>query len=381
MPTKITRLPRRLGFSLLVLVLLAGLAEVGYRLLGDEKDRAVWRLAWIETEQSFGNCYSHNSYGRYKLDLRQRRGAARWLHAEASALALQRGQIPPTLTMFKALVQETPHCVLYGKKREQGLFPGRARKVLLLGDSFAFGQGLLDKETLGAQLGQRLRDHDMLNLGVLGVDMAYVARRFRQAVQGLRGKVDLAIYFFTPNDAVGLDQEVPPETGELNPEAMERALARAPGATLMGWSRLWRTAAENLIRRRKTEAYHAAMARYYQTPSDGMASTRQALKSLAQVSTDEQIPLLVVLYPFLYHDLYGEYPLAPVHRVMMTECEAAGLSCIDAHAAFAQERDLAPFRLNPADAHPNLGANRKVVAFIEAEARRKLARAKGSDSP
>jgi len=372
MHAKALKLLRRIAFSLLVLLALAGAAEVGYRLMGGGS--AVWRMSWLETERSLGNCYSHEPYKRMPLDLQRRPGSAKWLHAEATALALQRGQTPPTMAMAQAVVQETPHCILYGKKREQGLFPRRKRKVLLLGDSFTFGQGLLDKETLGHQLGQRLKDHDMLNLGVLGVDMPYVARRFRQAVQTLRGQVDLAVYFFTPNDAAGLNLVAPPEVGELSPEALERELAEAPGSGLLGWSRLWRAAAQNMIKRGVTEGYHAAIVDYYRTPSDGMRRTLEALKALAQVSTDEQIPLLVVLYPFLYHDLWGGYPLAPVHRLMMAACEGTKVRCLDAHDAFAGERSLTPFQLNPADAHPNRGANQKVVAFMEAEARRMLAR-------
>lgn len=358
------RLLIRLGFSLLLLCLLVLALEGGFRALAGEP--VVWRKSWLQTMESFGNCYSNDQGGRYPLDLRTLDDPVTWLYSQAVAKAVKDGRPPPSYETLKVTSRETPHCIIYTDQRQHGFFPGRKDKVLLLGDSFTFGEGLRDQETLGYLLGRQHTGADFLNLGVSGADADHTASIFSAVMQKQRGKAKLAIYFFYPNDAVALDEAVPPESVTPSSEALRRSWDRMPGSSLLGWSRLARAVNDNLTRRRFTEAYMLEVERYYQaTNTYGMKNTRDALERMARLSKDERIPLLLVVYPFLYHTWTGDYPLTRTHAWVLKTCKELGLKCLDGHLAFAGERNISGYQLNPADAHPNLAANTRMVTFLE----------------
>jgi len=355
----------RAGFSLLLLLLAAGALELWAR---SRPAPVRWKKSWIQTRAGFGHCYSHDPGDRYPIDLRRKKDPAAWLYAHAFAVALERGQIPPTIAMLQDVARDTPHCIIYSGERQAGFAPRRPRRVLLLGDSFTFGEGLRDDETLGYLLADRFPQHNFVNLGIPGVDAPYVASSLGAALQPAAGGADLAIYFFYPNDAAGLDAAVPPEGVEAKPGQLANAWRDAPGSGLLGWSTLFRSIHANLARRRVTEAYLARLQSYYLSDAgkDGMKRTADALAQMGRVATDRRVELLVVIFPFLYHDLWGGYPLEGAHRWVLKACEAHQLRCVDGHEAFASERSLAGYQLNPADAHPNLAANRKMVEYLEA---------------
>jgi hypothetical protein len=358
------RLLLKIGFSLLLLCLLAGALEGGYRLLA-RGGALVWKKNWIQTVKGFGNCYSHDPEDRYRLDLRTMDDPVTWVHSQNLAHAIMAGDPPPPAPMTKEALLSTPHCIIYTDQRERGFFPERKDKVLLLGDSFTFGEGLRDQETLGYLLGKQHHRFDFLNLGVSGADADHTASIFSAAMQKQRGKAKLAIYFFYPNDAVALDEAVPPESVAPTTEALDGMWRNLPGSRLLAWSRLARAVFDNRTRNRLTETYMLEIERYYQATNYGMKDTRDALERMARLSKDEKIPLLLVIYPFLYHTWTGDYPLTRAHAWVLKTCEELGLRCLDGHLAFADERNLSGYQLNPADAHPNLAANTRMVTFLE----------------
>lgn len=355
------RLLLRLGFSLLLALLVLLVLEGAYRLRGEPA--SVWKKSWIQTPDGFGNCYSQDPGDRFPLDLRTLPEPVNWLYGQAIAAAVMQGVAPPSLVHIQRTVRDTPHCLFY-PHRNQGSSPERPAKVLLLGDSFTFGEGLRSDETLGYLLDRRFNRYDFINRAVPGVDASYVASAFTAEMQGLRGKAKLAIYFYYLNDAVGLDAAVPPESIMPTPEAHEEAWRQSRGSTLMSWSLLYRAGWDNLERRRITETHLRAVQAYYLAADGRLKETRAALVRMAHVSRDEKVPLLVVIYPILYHDLLGRYLLKEAHDWVLKTCQELKLTCVDGHQAFAQERSLTRYQLNPADAHPNLAANKKMVEFL-----------------
>ena len=82
-------------------------------------------------------------------------------------------------------------------------------EVLVLGDSFAYGLGVDDDETVAAQLGGVLRARDtpveVANAGVPGVGPAYALRLLQ--THGAAWRPDAAVYLFYPNDFVNAWQQ------------------------------------------------------------------------------------------------------------------------------------------------------------------------------
>lgn len=83
--------------------------------------------------------------------------------------------------------------------------PNRKRRILVLGDSFAFGWGVDDHETFPAQLQARMPDAEVINLGVSGYNLAQSHRLL--VAEGLRYEPDLVILSFCHNDVT--DQKIP----------------------------------------------------------------------------------------------------------------------------------------------------------------------------
>jgi lysophospholipase L1-like esterase len=75
--------------------------------------------------------------------------------------------------------------------------PGRSR-LLLLGDSFAFGHGVEDDETSAALLSRLLPNTDVVNLGVAGYSTDQELLQLRE--MGLSWHPDIVALMFCPND-------------------------------------------------------------------------------------------------------------------------------------------------------------------------------------
>ena len=74
-----------------------------------------------------------------------------------------------------------------------------AQQVVIVGDSIAFGQGVVDHKTLAEQLRVRLQRRsgavvDVVNLGVPGYNTCQEYERFKQAAPTLSSKVCILLY-------------------------------------------------------------------------------------------------------------------------------------------------------------------------------------------
>ena len=76
--------------------------------------------------------------------------------------------------------------------------PAGVRRVLLLGDSMVWGQGVEDDETIAAVLERELPATEAINLGVNGYGT--VQELVRLETEGLRYAPDWTVLFFTQND-------------------------------------------------------------------------------------------------------------------------------------------------------------------------------------
>ena len=76
----------------------------------------------------------------------------------------------------------------------------RLQKVLVAGDSVAFGAMIDDKETLSSELQRRDNRRQYVNLGVAGIDAEAIVCRLEAAAQRYHGTIDEVIYVYCEND-------------------------------------------------------------------------------------------------------------------------------------------------------------------------------------
>jgi lysophospholipase L1-like esterase len=220
--------------------------------------------------------------------------------------------------------------------------PPGVRRILVLGDSFTFGEGVRDEHTFCVRL-QRLLDAgqddvEVLNLGVSAWttldEINYLEQR------ALRFGPDLTIVVYVLNDA-----EIP---GGLN--IWETFRHKYEPATLRHSylaSYAFAAVARHLIGRRYVESL----------VQGALAEDEKWQRSLAALSRGRDLATavgsdyLVVIFPFMY-DLSDSCPTLPIHRMLREYCRSSGIECIDLFYAFKGHKDT-DLWVHPSDQHPN----------------------------
>lgn len=119
------------------------------------------------------------------------------------------------------------------------------RRILLLGDSFMFGTGVAQNETLAARLEQMIAGVEVINAGVPGYDLGMEYLYYRH--EGVRFRPDLILIAFFVNDIspyVDLDvtygEDGVPISYAVKPEVVRREESELPDGlrgTVSSWLR------------------------------------------------------------------------------------------------------------------------------------------------
>lgn len=219
------------------------------------------------------------------------------------------------------------------------------RRILLLGDSVVFGQGVAEESTVAAELERALGgDVVVLNAGVPGYDsaaeaavLAYLAPRLRPA-----------------EVVVGLslnDFDTPPRLSPLgvlarSAPAGSGVASRSEFLLLLRW--IVATARGRLeggiedgsamtpdvarVLDQATEQLHRRI--YADEHAPELARLRAGLTTLAATAARLGLPLLVAIFPESFQVGPGELDLVPQRRVLAI-CADVGVRCLDLQPAFA----------------------------------------------
>ncbi len=222
-----------------------------------------------------------------------------------------------------------------------GAAAARPTALVVLGDSFTFGEGvaLPDRftERLAAGLGGPAGGVGVYNAGVPGWSTLDQFAVLPELLAARRPRAVLIVA--QPNDAVPIPHAQARTEGDLlalhgGGGLRLLALLRAPGAARASedWYRSYWTGANRQF-------------------GDEVGL---ALDFAQQMCAAQGVRLGVACFPLL-HSL-DERPLADVHEVIGARCEAAGIPFLDLGPAFAG-RDETTLWVHPTDHHPNAAAN------------------------
>lgn len=217
-------------------------------------------------------------------------------------------------------------------------------RVVCLGDSITFGEGVRYPDTYPARLetilgeampGQRV---EVLNAGVQAYgtkdEVAFYLRRCAPF------RPDVVVLGFFLNDAVDFA-----ETIRRN-EAMTREKAPSLPGRL---SRIWDLLERRRRARRLQQEYFADIRRSFSSPR--WAECREVLKGMAMVSKEDDFRFVVVIFPVLW-ELNERYPFRDLHGEVMEACRQAGCESIDLLDIY-QGRRAEDLWVHPTDQHPN----------------------------
>jgi lysophospholipase L1-like esterase len=232
--------------------------------------------------------------------------------------------------------------------------PGTFR-VICLGDSFTFGEGVRLADTYPARLEVLLTDTgvhrrvEVINAGVQSYGTREAMSLFLR--QGMHLQPDLVTLGFFLNDAT--DAGVTVQQHGARTEGPELSLpARV--------SRLW----EIFERKRRMQRLRDE---FFQTTRDGFDSElweecKELLDAMEQLSRKQNFRFVVVLFPILWQ-LDGDYPFEDLHALVAGACRDAGCEFIDLLDAY-RGRPAQSLWVHPTDQHPNDIAHRLAAEHI-----------------
>jgi hypothetical protein len=240
--------------------------------------------------------------------------------------------------------------------------PPGVKRLLSLGDSFAWGAGIEFDDTYGQRLERHLgpRRHEtweVVQLALPGMNTVDEASQLYE--EGLAYDPDLVVVGYVLNDSEDTEAAEARRAREWAEEKREkrepRFLERSALFRLVG-SRPYATV-EN---RRRIAGYRSM----YATSAPGWVAGRKALKLMGSLCTEKGIPLVVVIFPLFANPLDAGYPFTEIHARVSEAASAAGARVVDLRPAYEGLRwDLLVVD-GAEDEHPNEIAHRIAADVI-----------------
>jgi lysophospholipase L1-like esterase len=222
--------------------------------------------------------------------------------------------------------------------------PAGTFRVLVIGDSFAFGTGVRQNHVLSSRLQQDLTaEHpgpvEVLNLGVPGYNTSHeVALLVRY---GIRLDPDLVVIVFVMNDA---------STPALRRKGgTPPPLPRRPAWEGHSWL------VDHLHVRWQDRARRNDWARNlhadFQADDPGWKRARDGFQVASALGRRRGFRVALVIFPLLW-DLGSDYPFVEIHETVAAAARRFGIPVLDLHPAFG-ERNAESLWVHPSDHHPN----------------------------
>lgn len=232
-------------------------------------------------------------------------------------------------------------------------------RVICLGDSITFGEGVREEDTFVARLQGELsaampgRAVEVINAGVQGYGTREEELMFDRLCVPLAPNAVVLQFFL--NDATDFGETI--RQNDDRTHALELSLpARA--------SRVWEIIERSRHAARLQREYFATTRRSFDSLQ--WDACRKSLANMAAESKQRNFRFVVIVFPILW-GLNGEYPFENLHAKIADACRQAGCAHID---LLEDYRGKAPESLwvHPTDHHPNEAAHeiaaRRISAYL-----------------
>ena len=239
-----------------------------------------------------------------------------------------------------------------------------AKIVLVIGDSFGFGQGVRVAERFSNILELRLNRecpaecYQLFNACVPGMNIKQIAKTMEHYIEYF-ARVERVVYSFTLNDPFRSGRLLERER-ELADFMHVRSNARS-AQFMAGWNSY--TLRWFAVRLQRQQLARDTVEWYRQLYRDnlGWTLTRKLLSRMKKSCADKGIEFSLVVFPVFYQ--LDAYPLTEVHETLGTFAEQEGIHYVDLLAQFAgkDERD---YWVHPTDFHPNSQAHKEAGDFL-----------------
>ena len=234
--------------------------------------------------------------------------------------------------------------------------PAGVYRVAVLGDSFAYGNGVAEQDRFSDRLGAALepRHIQVLNFGFPGNNWPDNVMTLERRV--LRLKPNFVLLQWGTND-IEFEIEARPRT-EITPLAVNRNLHEWLYARSALYSMLNAEWVQYRLRQHMGDSDQDYLRRLYGDPnSTGSRKADEWIERFFDDCRREHVPLAIVMFPHFTETL-ADYPLEFLHVRMRQQCEQAGVTYVDLLDRYRQVQDTRTLWASPLDQHPNALANR-----------------------
>jgi len=238
--------------------------------------------------------------------------------------------------------------------------PAGARRVVSLGDSFAWGVGIEHDDTYARRVERVLNRRpgerwEVVQLARPG--MGTVEQAEQLAEEGLAYGPDAVVLGFVLNDSEDENAAEARRARDWEETRRERQERRA-GGRLLDRSALFCFVAGRLEatgqNRRRLEAYRSQFLPDY----PGWVACRSALARMGALCRERNVPFVVMIFPLFADPLDERYPFADIHAQVAQAAREAGAVVIDLLPAFRGLRSSLLVVDGADDEHPNEIAHR-----------------------
>ena len=235
--------------------------------------------------------------------------------------------------------------------------PNGTPRIALVGDSFTFGNGCSEEETLAAALERELATHgkvaQVVNCGVPAFNAQDVVALTKGRVLALRPQ--RVIYVLVAND---VDASVKP--GPIPPDAVIDPFAEFPlRSALLQWLGIEATGFLRATGLRQGGYVEKILAEW---KGGGGGRLDSSLGELAAACTAAGARLTVAVYPFMVKP--SRNPLAPIEADALARCARLGIDAVALVDAFEKDEDLTRYWITPLDAHPDARAHAQAARLL-----------------
>ena len=244
-----------------------------------------------------------------------------------------------------------------------GTKPERVYRIVVIGDSFTYGQGVETAVRFTERLEAELNSapcagihYDVINLGRPGAETVDHLTILRDIA--LSQDPDFILLQWYENDVEGDDKSGRPRPMRLLPSDYLTTWLRENSVLFYMLQSRWGALQGALG---WLEPYQDYMRRRFEDPlSPASQAATRALEFFFAETADQDIPMGMILFP----DPGGQRDLEFLHRRVLDQCREAGIACVDLQDAFAAVANRQSLWASRLDHHPGAEAHRLAADLL-----------------
>lgn len=236
--------------------------------------------------------------------------------------------------------------------------PSGVYRIVVMGDSLTFGQGIREDERftnlIQARLDKTGLAFEILNIGKMGAQTYHELNLFYKLTEEM--EMDFVLLQWFVNDFEGYDYSHRPAPVNLFPRRKAHERYRRHSVLYFVLNTWWHRLQSWVG---TVDTYADYMVERFGAPdSPHSQPALDDLGAFVRIAQRNDIPVGIVLFPVLTPELASDYPFDSMHEQVLAVCAGQAIQCLDLRDTYRPYADnVSRLHVNQFDAHPSAFAN------------------------